>query len=609
MTWRDAFIDACVVSAIALVGITETLSTFNGLTRPAVFASWALVAVALSGWFVWKRTKPALIERARVPDMTREEKLYIAFMAFICLVVLYVALAGQPNAHDSQTYHLPRVLRWAQDRTLDFFPTHNLRQLWIGPGWEYFAIQLKLISGTDALASLVQWGSMVATPVVVSVIARELGAGRKGQLLAALFCLSIPMGIAQGSGAQVDLFSGFWLAISVALLLRIKRLGIAQTTIGIAILLGASVGMAVLSKATSVLFLLPFVVWVGASLVRRHAIRFACLSLVAMGTAAAINAGHMARNTALFGSPLGIRGSQGVMNEALGPGILASNILRNAILHLNTPLDNVNAQMTAAIVSLHASVGMDANDPRSTFENWRFEVPPEWDDEGQSSNQLHFLLIIAVTAWLTFRRRTSAPTRFLWCAFAGALVFCLVLKWQPWHSRLHLPLFMISGGAVGAGIEQMLKRKNLRWVAAALALTALHPTFRNNFRPLLVRRPLFVRTYAERLVPGRAEAWKVYAGAMDVVAKAQCSRIGLIDDASTREYPVWKLLERRSGATPEIRHVGVTNVSRSTESDRDRAFRPCAIIAIDHDLPKSPAGFVEAWKHKFITVFLPAHPG
>ena len=622
-TWRDAFVDASAFSAIVVVASNEILSSFNALTTTGVLAAWGLVAIALIGWFVREGTRPALVARAHVPRLSRNEKYFVAFYAFICLVTLYVALAGTPNASDSHSYHLPRVLRWIQDGTLAFYPAHNLRQLWIGPGWEYFQVQLQLITGTDALANVVQWLAMVASPVVVSLVARELGAKRDGQLLAALFALTIPMGIAQGSGSQVDLFAGFWLLVSLALLLRIRRLGIEGTSPGTAVLFGAAVGMAVLSKATNVLFFLPFAVWIAPPLLKQRLVRALGFAAIAVVVATAFNAGHMLRNKSAFGSVLGVPGAYGIANEKFGPLALASNIVRNAAMHLGTPSDAVNATLTRAVTRMHALVGLDVNDPSTTYAARKFEVPAEWDDEGQGSNQLHFLIIIAAGIWLTLKKRSSPATRYMWCVFASALLFCLYLKWQPWHSRLHLPLFMIAGAAVGVALESRLSNRWMKVIAAALALTAIYPSFRNNMRPILVRRPLFTVSYDELLFSGGHPEWKTYAAAADFVAASGCSRIGLIETHVTWEYPVWKLVERRTGKRPELRQVSVTNISQLTASDRDRAFKPCMIMNIQSlvprlrefpdilqlypaGVPRIPRGFAPVWNRDFITIYLPA---
>ena len=622
--WRDALIDTSAALAIVVITITEVLSSFGALTRPSVLIAWTIIAAAAAGWSMRNGTRPSLIRKSRIPELTREDKSYLAFMAFVCVVTLFVALASPPNAPDASSYHVPRVLRWIQDGAVSFFPTHVQRQLWIGPGWEYFAVQLQLIAGMTTVTNLVQWLSMVAAPVVVSVIARELGAGRKGQLLAALFTVTIPMGIAQGSGSQVDMFASFWIVTSIALLLRTRRIGIENAGIRTAVLLGAAVGMSTASKATSVLFLMPFVLWIAWDLVRTSTLRFAGLGAIAVAVALMTNGPHLLRNQALYGSVLGISGSSGVVNSGFTPLGFASNIVRNAAIHLNTPSDRVNAQLTRVVNGMHEAVGISSSDPRTTFHGWKFGFLAKWADEGEGTNPFHFLVILATTLLLGIRRRKSTALKYLLCVLGGALLFALYLKWQPWHSRLHLPLFVVAGAAIGAALEKELSSKWVRWVALGLALTALRPTFRNSMRPLVVRQPLFTVPYEDRLIAAHegVRQSRTYAAAADVIAARGCTRIGLIEDPMAWEFPIWKMIERRTGRIPEIRHVGVTNLSRNAASERERAFRPCAIMRthlfvpptrekivmaqfFPEGSPQVPAGFEQAWKQQFITVYFP----
>ncbi len=112
----------------------------------------------------------------------------------------------------------------------------------------------------------------------------------------------------------------------------------------------------------------------------------------------------------------------------------------------------------------------------------------------------------------------------------------------------------------------------------------------------------------------------MFAAAADEAASRDCLKIGIIADPQSWEYPVWKMIERRTGTRPEIRHVGVTNDSRKLASDRHRAFRPCAIMTVHYfahggianlqrffprGIPVIPPGFTPAWKQKFITLYLP----
>ncbi len=107
--------------------------------------------------------------------------------------------------------------------------------------------------------------------------------------------------------------------------------------------------------------------------------------------ALSINLGHYARDSALFGNPLG-PGQEDPTQQAetrfeagfLLPGdagadlryannlftlrSLFSNVLRNVALHLYTPFRRTRAWTEAGVRWLHSVVGIDIDDPRTTGE-------------------------------------------------------------------------------------------------------------------------------------------------------------------------------------------------------------------------------------------------
>ena len=58
---------------------------------------------------------------------------YAAIILFIIFTLAFVAYVYPPNTYDSMTYHLPRVMHWAQDRSLVPYPTSIERQIQMQP--------------------------------------------------------------------------------------------------------------------------------------------------------------------------------------------------------------------------------------------------------------------------------------------------------------------------------------------------------------------------------------------------------------------------------------------------------------------------------------------
>ena len=151
-------------------------------------------------------------------------------------------------------YHMSRVMHWIQQGTVAHYPTHNLKQLYQNPGSEFAITQFQLLSGGDYFANSVQWGSMVMSLVGVSLIARQLGCDRRGQLLAVVLCATIPMGILQAASTQNDYVLSLWLVCFTYFSLLIVQAGVTRST---AIYIGASLGLVILSKGTGYIYAFP----------------------------------------------------------------------------------------------------------------------------------------------------------------------------------------------------------------------------------------------------------------------------------------------------------------------------------------------------------------
>src|SRR6516164_6398715 len=111
------------------------------------------------------------------------------------------------------------------------------------PFAEYLMLHLYLLSGSDHLLNLVQWLSFVGSLICVSLIARMLGVSPRGQILAAVFCATIPNGITQASGAKNEYLIAFLLAASVYFLLSYTEYQHSADLL----LSGAALGLALLT--------------------------------------------------------------------------------------------------------------------------------------------------------------------------------------------------------------------------------------------------------------------------------------------------------------------------------------------------------------------------
>src|SRR5208282_3443565 len=112
--YRDRFLRAAVAFGVAAWAMVELLSLASAVTRWALAAAWLLVAVA-----AFLRRRPIDLPRLK-PD-----PVVIVCLAGCVTVAVFtglLALLSPPNSTDAMAYHLPRVVYWAEQSSVGFFP-------------------------------------------------------------------------------------------------------------------------------------------------------------------------------------------------------------------------------------------------------------------------------------------------------------------------------------------------------------------------------------------------------------------------------------------------------------------------------------------------------
>ncbi len=547
--------------------ITELLSAAHALTRPALFIAWILSAVCAFIFF----KKPAFSHPGPI------DALLIALIAAILFLLAFIALKSPPNSSDAMAYHLPRVLIWAQQRSVAFFPTPYLNQIMLQPFAEYLMLQTYVLSGGDHFINLVQWFGCLTSIVAVAAIAREFGADLRGQLLAALFCATLPNGILQASGAKNDYVLAAWLACAAYFLLRAPA-GNRNDTI----FAGLALGLALGTKATAYLFA-PGLILAIAVLTwkwwRGHLKLIAPIIVCAL----ALNTPQYARNMNLSGSPLGFDSARGDgrfrwQNERFGVGTTVSNILRHTTEQLAARSNRWNQGLFDAVVSAHRRLGLDPNDPATTWPWTNYEPPRNANHETNAPNRWH-LTILAI-CFLIIPWRSPRFFLYLCGLLAGFVLFCAYLKWQLFMGRMLLPLFVLACPAVSFIRPQILK--------AALVLllldTAKPYLFENWVRPLRGPNSILGTSRNDQYF-NDLHPWNIRTKTLeqvDAAANSGCSLIGVDINDLQLEYPFEALLRERNRQVQFV-HVNVMNQSKKYEkSDQPR---PCRIVKLESTPP------------------------
>jgi hypothetical protein len=513
----------------------------------------------------------------------------ISLSAFICLCVGIAAFVSSPNGSDQLQYHLPRMVEWADRQSIAFFPTHYYVQLFAPPLAEWMMLQSFILSGGDHFVNLVQWLSFCGSAVCGSLIAKELGSGRRGQIVAAVFCVTLPQGILGASGAKNDWVLSFWMAAMVYFLLRARSDQRPLTFCNI----GIATGAAILSKGTAY----PFLPFIGlACLVPlmvanwRLVLRRAPLVI---GIILLMNVPQWSRNYSLGGSPFGlsspdVAGHDKYTIDHLSVAGTIANVLREGAMHFGLPGDSLDRRATKAVRSIIESIGIDPDDP-GAINYSKFGILRYNREEYDAGNPLHMALVI-VTFGVLFIGWRSAGSISLLLAFgivASFVFYCALFRWEQWCPRLHLPLFIIAAGVVATVLSRRFPRivVSLMFI---LLVTAFLPALCNDSRPLLLAgnlrhpstedRSIFLRSREQLYFTEEKDLAATYIPAAAAVREQNCGDVGI--DTSLKpyshEYALFALA-RLSGRRSQFRYVGVENISRKFMGPADLR-QPCVVI-------------------------------
>src|SRR2546428_338996 len=400
---RRTLLVTAVLAGTAITLWTELLGSLGALSSNSLLAVWLLASAAV--------VLVALKRRRSAPfsiNISTSERLLVGGVGVVLATTALVAVSAPPNTSDAMSYHLPRVMHWLQNGSLAAYPTHVLLQIKSPPGAEYLMLNLVALAGNDHLVNLVQWAAFLATIVAVSFVAALLGGNRIAQVLAAILFATLPIAILEASGSKNDVVTSLWIVSLAAFVLLFRR----QAGLASAVLVGLATGLALLTRPTAYVYAAPLLVWFLALAARNGLRRGAAYVVVAALAALLLNGSYYKTNIRTLGSPLGpsyeqtASGVDKYTNSLLGPRAFASNVVRNAALHLSFPVDGVNSAVERTVAKIHQILGISENDTRTTWRGTTFSVPrgPQRRFEDRAPNTLHFLLGLSAAS-LYFGRR------------------------------------------------------------------------------------------------------------------------------------------------------------------------------------------------------------
>lgn len=540
-----------VFSVITLV-IIESLSFAKQLSYSGLFLCWGIVALMNAGFLYTKRSSISnfisLVKsrfKAALSNLTIYEKVMLIVISAVLTIVFIQGLVYPPNNYDSLTYHMARIPNWLANHSVAHYPTGSVRQLYQPPFSEYLIMQLDVLNRNDIFSASIQYVFFLLAAVALTYVAKQMGLGKKYQLIILMLSFTLPEALLQAASTQNDIVVSFFIiAACIFCYKAVKEQGL-----GNYLCVGAATGLAILTKGTAYVYVAPILFIFGLAVVYKVFTakngRFLGYAIVSAIIVIFINGSFYYRNYKLYNNLLGVdkKESQMYSNQKMSPVLFISTLVKNAGLHMGIIYANkMPAGAEKVIYDLHHAAGVDINDPDVNYLNMRYTLNSPVTHEDSAPNLIHFLLISV--AWVMFcilmiRKNTNKESVLLWLIFTLQLsFFCLYLKWQPWHTRLQMPMFLIALPVIAYVCSQRRKFNGVTQVSCSIVLIfSLFTVLHNATRPF--GKKLFDDRYKNMFFAKPDPTYAEYAMVDAKIKAANDKNVGLWLGGDDWEYPLF----------------------------------------------------------------------
>jgi 4-amino-4-deoxy-L-arabinose transferase-like glycosyltransferase len=459
-------------SVLVVIG-TELTSAFHSFDRIGLGAFWSLTAVgmmALPATWRNRRLMTAVVADFRSTLSRNKWSGYLLLVLF--LVTFLQGLVYPPNNYDSMAYHMARVAHWFAHGEVNYYVTGIYRQIFQPPFAEWLIGHICILAGNDWFANAVQLLYLAGIVTCTMDIGRRYRLTKPVVLFGVFYIVTTPGILLEATSTQNDLVVSFFTLLAGYYAIESVQAHRRRS----AYLMALSAGLAALTKGTGYVFVFPILLaWFGYWVFRtvryreyQQIIRYGLVPMVFL----LVSAGYIGRNLTLSGHIFGSF-KEGHFNERIGLATTLSSFIKNSALHYGVyPFNEV---VESTVHRVHDWLGEDVNDPDFNWIHYgtddvtKLELTKWMHHEDDASNIIQYTLFL-LAGILAFARVRKDPG--LWAyllIFAGYLMFCAMLKWQPWNSKLHNTYFVLWALPTGYALRGLLRH---RLVTGTLAVTA-----------------------------------------------------------------------------------------------------------------------------------------
>lgn len=444
----SSIVYSLLFTSTLILASTEALSLLNNFNYLGLFIFWSVVVLSLAVILLKNRTYLQYTKQ-EITRLIQCNKTFSIILSIFLLLIWFQGLIYPPNNWDSMAYHLGRIVHWVANNNVDTYPTHIYRQIYDPPLAEFWVAQVCMLSKTDLFANSVQLLFTLGSLASVIGICKEFNFPKNATFIAFLFAFTTPEILLQSSSTQNDVVESFFILSSILFLIKAYK----TETIPNILLGSLAAGLAILTKGVAYIYLpLAFLFFgifyfIKVLKSKRYGslLKLAIIPIIILF----INLGYYYRNYKLTHDLLGTP-NEYYFNESMSGKKAFLLVVKNMALHWAvTPLVHPLTHITDNVVKeLHEMLGEDLADPKNNSAPFSMGGIRHHEDNAANFPQV-VMIIISLVLFVKYKQyKTIALLLFLF-PLLEFILFSLVLKYQPWHSRLQTPMFFMFAIPVG----------------------------------------------------------------------------------------------------------------------------------------------------------------
>ena len=578
---------AMVFLALTIYLITELLSLFNMVNRLSLTLFWCLVLFII---YIQMSRKYGSIasfcgmirgKAEAVIDSIRTNPLFASAVAIGFASVL-IAVFTVPYNHDSMTYHLARVAFWEQNHSVGHYATSVIRQVSSPVFAEILCLHIYVISGHMMnLCNLVQSSAFIITACTIYRMLTDLRVNSRIAVISVLLFMTMPIAFAESVSTQNDLVVTMWFTLFVSEMIRIlkrpDRLGFDRRSLTDVLSIAGLIALIYLTKPSALFGVIVCFVFSLPLLIMRKEKIGVIIGYCAIGACAALVMilPEVIRNIMTFGhvSDKSIAGN--IIVGSCMPSYLFVNFLKNFTFNLpNRICPYIKDGLTAFVYGIASLLKVPVDDPSISLSGtFEYNDPLAYNFDYAINSLVEWILIaggiaLIISCIRTRKKLEGIRVFILSSGIISFLVFCTVLRWQEWGTRLMLPYLSFLCILIGIIMDEVLQRDEfVTPIILFLALTGVLNSIA--LQTWCAAKGRFGKEMA--VFATISDDYYSYREVTDVIKKNGYQKIGIVGSEGVMEFPLFVLLD---GKIEKLFHVCVEN---ATDKYSDKEPPDCVI--------------------------------